>query len=51
MGDFMMTFLGEQTVTEREELIFLEESADNRVVLERELDAFYSLDTLLHGAS
>jgi hypothetical protein len=51
MGDLMVVPLGEQGVKELEEPIFLEESAEDWVVPERELGAFYSLDNLLHGAS
>jgi len=51
VGDLMVAPLGEQGVKELEEPIFLEESAEDRVMLERELGAFYSLDNLLHGAS
>jgi hypothetical protein len=51
MGDLMVAPLGKQGVKELEEPIFLEESAEDRVVPERELGAFYRIDNLLHGAS
>ena len=51
MGDFMMAPLGEQGVKELEELVFLEESAEDWVVLEREMGVFFRLDNLLHRAS
>ena len=51
MGDIMMAPLGKQGVKELQETVFLGESAEDWVVLERELGAFYSIDNLLHGAS
>jgi hypothetical protein len=47
----MVAPLGKQGVKELEEPIFLEESAEDWVVPERELGAFYRIDNLLHGAS